>query len=548
MTRFAEAIRRSMRPLVLLVVGPILFAIAYCQAPLYYSNQNQYFLHGLADAGFGSLRSDWLANTRDSTPLFSALIDYTFRSLPPWAFYVEYGLLLAVYTAALLGLFTLLVGEPLAGRRWPIFLALLVAIHSALARWCSYHWLGQDYPWFLQAGLAGQYILGSMFQPSAFGVLLVVSICLFARGRTYLAAVCAALAAVMHSTYLLPAAMLVLGMMVALLQERRPGHAVGVGAVALALVLPVVVYILHTFAPTSAITFAASQRILVDIRIPHHTRPDRWIDTIGVLQMLWVGLAIPLARLPRLRYLLAVSGGLALLLTLAQVATGSDTLALLFPWRVSSVLVPVATTIILSRLIGVLPTIFDGPAAWTTAAIVVMAAVLGGVWITVERLGFQSNDDELTLLNYVRDHHEPGDVYLLPVNIPNLTANARGTPSSSDFKPLVVKKHDDQVIPVDLQRFRLYTGVPIFVDFKSIPYKDTEVLEWYARLKLAKELEERLEKGDVADTLVELRRHGITHVVVSAGQRLEGDGLEEIHEDKLYRVYRLAPTPSSTGL
>jgi hypothetical protein len=530
-----------MRPFVLFVVGPVLFAIAYCQAPLYYSNQNQYFLHGLADGGFGSLRNDWLANTRDSTPLFSALVDYTVRYLHPWAFYVEYGMLLAVYAAALLGLFTLLVGEPIAGRRWPIFLALFLAIHSALARWCSYHWLGQDYPWFLQAGLAGQYILGSMFQPSSFGVLLVVAICLFARGHTYLAAVSAALAAVMHSTYLLPAAMLVVGMMLALLQERRPGRALGVGAVALALVLPVIVYILRTFAPTSATTFAESQRILVDIRIPHHTRPDRWIDTIGVLQMLWVVLAIPLARVPRLRYPLAVSAVLALLLTLAQVATGSHTLALLFPWRVSSVLVPVATTIILSRLVGVLPTVVDGAVASTAAVVVVMAAVLGGLWITVERLGFQNNDDELTLLNYVRDHHEPGDVYLLPVNIPNLTANARGTPSSSDFKPLVVKKHDDQVIPVDLQRFRLYTGVPIFVDFKSIPYKDTEVLEWYTRLKLAKELEEQLKKGDVSNTLTELRRHGITHVVVSAGQQLEGDGLEKIYEDKLYRIYRLNP-------
>jgi hypothetical protein len=165
------------------------------------------------------------------------------------------------------------------------------------------------------------------------------------------------------------------------------------------------------------------------------------------------------------------------------------------------------------------------------------------VWITAERLGFQNNDDELSVLNYVRDHHELGEVYLLPVNVPNLTANTRGTPSSSDFKPLTVKKQDDQVIPVDLQRFRLYTGVPIFVDFKSIPYKDTEVLEWYARLTLAKEWQEQIEKGNVADALTELRRHGITYLVVYARQDLECDGLEKIYEDKWYRVYRLTPTP-----
>ena len=36
--------------------------------------------------------------------------------------------------------------------------------------------LGGDYPWFLQAGVANQYLLGPTFQPSAFGVFLVLSV------------------------------------------------------------------------------------------------------------------------------------------------------------------------------------------------------------------------------------------------------------------------------------------------------------------------------------------------------------------------------------
>jgi hypothetical protein len=49
---------------------------------------------------------------------------------------------------------------------------------------------------------------------------------------------------------------------------------------------------------------------------------------------------------------------------------------------------------------------------------------------------------------------------------------------SSDFKPVADKNLDQRVISPDLQSFRLATGVPIFVDFKSIPYKDGEVLQW----------------------------------------------------------------------
>ena len=40
------------------VLGLAAFAAAYGQAPLYYSNQNQYFLHGLAEAGEGLLAED----------------------------------------------------------------------------------------------------------------------------------------------------------------------------------------------------------------------------------------------------------------------------------------------------------------------------------------------------------------------------------------------------------------------------------------------------------------------------------------------------------
>src|SRR4051794_30120669 len=119
------------RTAALVLLGAAAFAVAYGQAPLYYSNQNQYFLHGLAAVGEGHLREDWLANTADPTPAFSALVAFTARNLDPWAFHFYHGLALSVYAAALLGLFASLAGPELAGRRWPVFLALLVAVHSA---------------------------------------------------------------------------------------------------------------------------------------------------------------------------------------------------------------------------------------------------------------------------------------------------------------------------------------------------------------------------------------------------------------------------------
>jgi len=523
---------------VLLLLGASLFAAAYCQAPLYYSNQNQYFVHGLADAGQGLLREDWLANTLDPTPVFSGLVSLTAHTLHPWAFYVYYGLLFGIYAAAMLALFVWLVGAATAARRWPVFIALLLTVHAGLPRWFSYRWLGRDFPWYFQSGVAGQYVLGPMFQPSTFGVLLIAAISLFVRGRPLLAGACVALAATLHSTYLLPGSLLTLGFLAALVFQGRTGLALGLGAWTLVLVLPVTAYVLFTFAPTSPATFAEAQDVLVNLRIPHHARPDLWLDRYAVLQVAWVVLALVLVRRTQLFAVLAVPFLLALLLTLAQTATGSSTLALLFPWRTSTVLVPVATTVVLSRLTTMPALPLDKMVARAVSLAVVAGLVAGGIWISAGRLALRTADEELPVMDFVRRTRAPGDVYFLPVHDPRLEKNVRGA-QSTDFKPLPERQRDNQVIPVDLQRFRIGAGAPIFVDFKAIPYKDTEVLEWRNRLHWAEAMQKQLCEGPALATLAELRSRGVTHLVLPAGLNPRGPGLEKVYEDPAYQVYRL---------
>src|SRR5262249_15795398 len=143
-----------------------------------------------------------------------------------------------------------------------------------------------------------------------------------------------------------------LGIVVALLAERRTYLAVDVGALALVLVLPITIHALLTFSPSSPEQLAEAQRILVHVRIPHHARTDLWLDWVGALQIAWMVLGSGRAWGTRLFAPLTVSLIGAALLTGAQTLTESDGLALLFPWRVSSVLLPVATTVVLSRLLA----------------------------------------------------------------------------------------------------------------------------------------------------------------------------------------------------
>src|SRR5437588_2119933 len=81
----------------------LIFGISYTQAALYYSNQNQYFLHGLAAAGRGDLDQDWLATTKDPTPLFSVGVALTASYLHEWFFYLYYVLILGLYFHSLVG-------------------------------------------------------------------------------------------------------------------------------------------------------------------------------------------------------------------------------------------------------------------------------------------------------------------------------------------------------------------------------------------------------------------------------------------------------------
>jgi hypothetical protein len=511
------------------------FALAHTLAPLFYSNQNQYLLHGLADAGYGHLDRDWLANTKDPTLLFSLGVNAAYRVAGLWPLQAAYFLLLMGYFLAMWWLVSAV--APVA--RYPLpFAALFTAAHAAIPRWLSVQLTGVDYPWFLQAGLAGQYALGPGLQPSAFAVLLIAGLAAWANGRPYLAAVLGASACLVHPTYLLAAGLITLGYVHALAREGRPRVAGSLSVVSLVIVLPVIVYALATFTGTTPKVSGLADDILVTVRIPHHAVVSRWFDLVAGLQVAWIALGIALLRRTRLFVPLAVAAGLSAVLTLLQViveAVGGDTttLALLFPWRLSVVLVPVATAAITARLVTLLPD--RRWVGWASGAVFVALAV-GGVVVMVSGLGYRMNEDELPVLHWVRDHAQPDDVYLIPARIPGV-GSGRGSMSAS-FTPPPRPDPGSNLIPVDLQRFRLATGAPIFVDFKSIPYADAEVLEWHRRL-LKVEMWYATADWDAAGVREQLRAEGITHVLIPRHQAIRATFLEPVYTDDAYGVYRV---------
>jgi hypothetical protein len=497
----------------LLVLASLLFAGAYCQSPLFSSNQNTYFLSGLAGSGFGHLSSDWLAQQTDGVPVFSALVALIHSHGSDWMFYGLHGVLAAVYVLSLYFI---------ANRTFPstsgvlsssLFFALITLLHfpfwrvitklTSVAELFTAGTAGHSIPVpFLQPsafgvelfthGMAEQYILGPFLQPSAFGVLLIASISFFICRKELMAVVCAVLAATFHPTYMLHAAMLTGAYLVILFSERNARRALAIGAIALLLILPIVLYVLLVLRPTSSSVLAQAQAILVEERIPHHAKVSVWFSRSACIQLgIILGGLVVARRCKRLFSVLVFCAIGAVLLTCVQIISRNRSLALLFPWRVSAWLVPISSAVVIgfvsvtaANIIQIIPVerIKRGVGTLLVllSSMLLCGAFVLGLHVTVA--GAHIDRDRASVILYAKTHSGPDQTYL---------------------------------VPLKYVRFRLGAGVPIFVDWKSHPCRDIEVVEWYERVQLAKAFYRAKDADAVSAALADIQKLArITHVVV----------------------------------
>lgn len=487
------------------------FGIAHTQAPLYTLGQNQYFLHGLAVGGFGLLSRDWLANTADPTPFFSLVVALTYRFLDPRAFYLCFLLLRGIFLYAMFGIASRLFAFVQTRSASVIYVAVITGVYSTAVLRLSLRILGFDVGHQLTGGVALQKIFQDFgLEPGTFGVLLMLSVYLFLINRPYGAIVTAALAATFHPTYLLSAAVLTLSYMVAsYLEDRRLRGPLLLGLTELLLVIPIAAYEYTHFRPASSQTWGRANDLLVHFRIPHHAVVGSWFGPQVVFKIVLVLGAIYLVRSTRLLWPLLLSFLVGTGLTLLQLLTDSDTLALTFPWRVSVYLVPISSGVILAALLVAclrwLDLAYPRRAKWAavTASILLIVFALSGVVIAAQGFAARRTSPSLPMMTFVAGSRAPGDLAL---------------------------------IPTDLEDFRLSTGVPVVVDFKSIPYRDVEVLEWYGRLLAVNRFYEGPSDCTALHDLA--RRYGVTFVVLESRVSMTCPPWRDIFQDRAYTVYK----------
>jgi hypothetical protein len=501
--------RRYFWALAWFLVLTSIFSIAYNQSPLYTSNQNQYFLHGYAQAGVGNLSEDWLANTADPTPVFSSLVKLTIRLFHNEnIFFVYYALLMGIYLFSLIGIVDQVFPIRISRLRTHFFFVAIILLHSTVLRFLLLRLFGGDWPYIFEGGVAGQRLLGPVFQPSTFGVFLLLSIYLYLRDRKNLAVLSAVLAATFHPTYLLSAAALTLAFLIDTFRlQKKIIPVFRLAILALVAVAPILIYSIGLFWGANSNAEIAARDILVNYRIPAHAIVSRWFNGTVVIKLAFLGLALFLVRHHRLFGLMLVPLSLSIGLTILQVISQNTSLALIFPWRLTTWLVPVAVGLIVAMVVTGLDRKITGSLERplrTAGLVLIGLAMIGGMLRTflekVESTNFYTRPLEM----YVAAHPQTGQVVLTPSN---------------------------------LFDFRLETGVPIFVDFLSVPYQGADVVEWYQRFLLASQFYRR---GNCIK-LPDFYALGVTQVILPVTFPMECPQLIEIYADRSYRLFKLIP-------
>ncbi len=481
---------------------------AYMQSPLYTSNQNQYFLQGMAESGLGSLDQDWLASTKEPTPVFTFLVKWTFLLLKSevW-FYFYYAVLIGIYFLSLLGILNQVFNIRESRSKFLLTTSLIIFSHSVGFRFFLTKSLGPEWAFLLDGGVAGQRLLGTVFQPSTFGILLILSLYLFIIKKPFLSAVLAAITANIHPTYLFSAALLVGGYILASYCEKKDlKKPFLIGLLSLVAVFPILFYIFSNF--WGANESAEAYRILAEIRLPHHAIISEWFNLTSLIKVTIIigGLTI-VRKLPRIFIPLTVVFLSSFILSLIQYFLKSNFIALIFPWRPSALLVPVCSTIIFGKISS---WICNKPQKPKVEGIIIITSIFLSIFLAALGLFRMSllfekkaNSPESELYTWVHQTSNDSDRYL---------------------------------IPISLETFRTSTLRPAYIDFFAIPYSIEDIFQWYHRVLAVN----KFYQGGECKELMFIRNDEEFTYVITEKEKIQPDceSYDLVFQDDHYLVYK----------
>lgn len=354
----------------------LIFIFTRSYIPLYTITQNEYYAHAFANSQDVLLQNDWFVQTQLKHVIFSRMVEGLYRlDIVETGTYAIQVALEAIFYISAFYIFRKMF-ESLRWRRERFgqldintlsFVStlvlmlvhnsfILVAIANQLNEFIpDAHLLWREFSNF--SGLAVQVMNGGYLQPSEFGILFFPAVALALHSRWRLATILLGIVVNFHFSYSIHCGVFILVFVGILLYQRKWRHAFEVCLIFGVIVLPITIYAVSflgdPLADYAAMIFAVEM-------FPFHSLPKVFLlrpQQMNILKMLMIFAAILICwrfQFYRLRAIL-VSGFILVSVSLAYVYFTSDySVAILFPWRASVFLVPLAAVVIIAWVVWII--------------------------------------------------------------------------------------------------------------------------------------------------------------------------------------------------
>ena len=426
-----------------------------------------HLIHSIKYFDTNKLENDWIANQAHHLPVFVQFNYVLIKLLSSKVIYFIHGILLA-----LCALYLFLISKNLFPKLETRNLAIIwFALFTILFHENSFF-----------SGVAGQSVIDIGYQPASFGILFFIGIYYFLIKKYFLCILFICLGASFHPTYVLHSGFLVLGILTYFILSKNYQNFLKTLIIYSILILPITLFIIINFLTIDENLTTLGQEILLD-RIPHHADIKYWLSYKDLFFLVTYLYALYIVRKNKQFFTLFLIFGICpILLSLTQYFYDINSLALAFPWRSSVFITPISSVIILS--------------SW-----------IEKIKLDINKLKIVSFSLILLISTFffIKSH------FIKDLN---------GEFTKKLILSEEIKKNFDSIerilIPTNLDYIRMYTGLPIFINWKHHTFRFDQLIKWRKRMNLADEF---YSNNNIESQLIKLKEiqkiENISHILIN---------------------------------
>ena len=436
-----------------------------------------HLIHSIKYFDTNKLENDWIANQAHHLPVFVKFNYFLIKFFSSKIIYFMHGVLLA-----LCALYLFLISKNLFPK--------LESRNLTIIWFAFFIILFHENSFF--SGVAGQSVIDIGYQPASFGILFFIGIYYFLIKKYFLCILLVCLGASFHPTYVLHSGFLVLGVLSYLILSKNYQNFFKTLIIYSILILPITLFIIINFLTIDKNLIALGQEILLD-RIPHHADIRYWLSYKDLFFFITYIYALYIVRNKQFFIFFLIFGTCPILLSLIQYFLDVNSIALAFPWRSSVFITPISSVIIFSS------------------------------WIEKIKL----DTHKLKIISF--------SLLLLTSTFFFIKSHFIKDLNGEFTKKLIlskkIKNNFDSIerilIPTNLDYIRMYTGLPIFINWKHHAFRFDQLIEWRQRMDLADEFYSNTNKETQLLKLKEIQKiENISHILISKNKlKIECDDL-----------------------